>query len=161
MRAASGHALDGVGIRLTRLMMVTALALVAMTVVTTDVAHANSTRILRDANTGRCLDDRPNQALQSRSCDGSGYQLWIAHTWSTGVDEFSSYITGLCVDDSITYNLRAYSCNGQSYQRWRVIWHGAWAELKNLNTGRCLDDSRAHGLRAIACNGTNYQRWHL
>jgi hypothetical protein len=151
----------GLSGRLVRLAVLAALAVVAMTVATTGVAHANTTRILRNANTGRCLDDRPSESMRSASCDGSSYQLWIAETVYSPVDDFSGYVTGLCVDDSLTYGLRAYGCNGQTFQLWRVTWYGAWAELRNVNTGRCMDDSTAHKLRAIACNGTSYQRWHL
>ncbi|MGP2441194.1 RICIN domain-containing protein [Streptomyces sp. JW3] len=106
---------------------------------------------LRNANTGRCIDDSFAYGLRAYPCNGLDFQKWNLN----GGLEWRNVNTGRCIDDSIAYGLRAVPCNGLNFQQW---WYDNGAQ-RNVNTGRCIDDSAAYGLRAYSCNGLNYQQW--
>ncbi len=115
-----------------------------------DAAQVRAGYTLRNANTGRCIDDSYAYGLRAFPCNGLTYQQWYG---SNGA--WKNVNTGRCIDDSTAYGLRAFPCNGLNYQRWWGT-NGHW---RNENTGRCIDDSYAYGLRAFGCNGLDYQRW--
>jgi Ricin-type beta-trefoil lectin domain len=140
--------------------LITAMALTIGSVFSlTGVAHAGSRDVLKNRQTGRCLDDSFGYGLRSIACNGLNYQQWNA-TWGYNW-QFKNVVTGRCIDDSFGYGLRSTACNGLDYQRWIVDSpHGLGDyELMNLVTGRCIDDSFGYGLRPLACNGLDYQVW--
>ncbi|BCJ37009.1 hypothetical protein Athai_45120 [Actinocatenispora thailandica] len=149
------------GGRFLRLTMLAAAALVAMVLVSSQVAHASSIRKIHNEWTGRCVGVAASMTVPfPETCAYGSAQSWVTTTVYTHVDTFKNAMTATCLDDS-SLGLRLVTCNGLNYQEWRVTWYGAWAELRNVHTNRCLDDTSGHGLRAAGCNGGAWQRWQV
>lgn len=120
--------------------------------------------VLKDQNTGRCLDDSFQYGLRSFPCNGLIFQEFVMTPvagpgWHNY--EIRSNQTNRCVDDSPDFGLRAFDCNGMDFQVWFNTQNGNPAPLTNGNTWRCLDDSFDFGLRSFPCNNMDYQYWTM
>ncbi|MEV7004322.1 RICIN domain-containing protein [Streptomyces sp. NPDC093982] len=116
--------------------------------------------VLKNQNTGRCVDDSWAYGLRAFTCNALNYQNFNWYRQSDGTWVIQNQNTGRCIDDSLDYGLRAFGCNYLSYQRWTIIYQSDGTKtLKNQNTGRVIDDSTGYGLRAFGYNGLTYQRF--
>lgn len=136
-------------------------------------ADANQLTILRNWQTGQCLDSNETGAVYEGTCDGRNSQTWFV-LWTHQVDSAGHYIvefednqTGLCLtteNESTSSGggnvlpVFTTSCNNSSGQSW--LWYGdsTVGQYHNLANQACLDNNGS-AVYALTCNGGGYQDW--
>ncbi|WP_050371392.1 RICIN domain-containing protein [Streptomyces acidiscabies] len=147
-----------------------ALSLAMALVSASPASAAIGTNLLRNWETGRCLDSNGNGDVYTLPCQpGNAYQTWTVDLYRhSDYDEvtFRNNATGRCLywaDGSV----RTAPCTssgdwGHNLSIWRAVGSG-WdnVQLTDAGGGSCLDSNRAGNAYMLGCNGGGFQRWRL
>ncbi|MFD4401112.1 RICIN domain-containing protein [Kitasatospora sp. NPDC058478] len=136
--------------------------ILALIVLNSTPASANSTGRLRNWATGRCVDDSLGAGLRPFDCNGLNYQDW-RYTKVAGISyTIRNVNTGRCISES-GGNVFSTGCDGGFSQQWQAyscfengVKGRCW---QNLNSARCLDDSFDFNLRSFDCNNLVWQKF--
>ncbi|MEV7005466.1 ricin-type beta-trefoil lectin domain protein [Streptosporangium sp. NPDC051022] len=142
-----------------RVLIAGALATSALLMATP--AHADDTVILRNWETGLCLDSNHAGEVYAIGCNGGQYQVWNFKNdfWAT-TDIIKDAATGRCLDSNGAGKVYTLPCNGGPYQSWYTSQNpGHVWRLKNKATGLMLDSNRAGAVYTLAANGGGNQNW--
>jgi hypothetical protein len=143
--------------RLGRALLVLA-ALIGATVFVSGPAYsANFDLVLRNWETGLCLDSNDDGAVYTLACNGGNYQNW------NRVPEDPFLIrneqTRLCLESDQDGYVHTRTCHiPYDHQRWSEGF-APQTVLTNVATGWCLDSNHRGNVYTLGCNWAGFQRW--
>ncbi|SHH89993.1 Cytolethal distending toxin A/C domain-containing protein [Streptomyces sp. 3214.6] len=131
------------------------------------------TNILRNWETGRCLDSNWEGQVYTNPCDqGNDYQTWtVVYKGHSAFDEVQivNKATQRCLysNDNPALVLATVPCEGVpagqtpgAGQLWGADGSG-WDNVQLKRAWWCLDSNRGGSAYVQGCNGGNYQHWKL
>ncbi|GAA3136272.1 RICIN domain-containing protein [Streptosporangium carneum] len=138
-----------------------ASVLVTSAVLAAAPAHADDTVILRNWETGLCLDSNHAGDVYAIGCNGGQYQVWNFKFYpGPWADTIRDAATGRCLDSNGAGKVYTLPCNGGENQLWYTRQNpGHRWTLQNEATGMMLDSNRAGKVYTLSANGGNNQNW--
>ncbi|MDX2678969.1 RICIN domain-containing protein [Streptomyces sp. NY05-11A] len=131
------------------------------------------TNILRNWETGRCLDSNWDGQVYTNPCDqGNDYQTWtVVYKSHSAYDnvQIVNKATQRCLytNDYPALVLATVPCEGVPAgqtpgkgQLWAAVGSG-WDNVQLVGAEGCLDSNRGGSAYVQGCNGGNYQHWKL
>ncbi|MFI9392660.1 RICIN domain-containing protein [Streptomyces bauhiniae] len=118
----------------------------------------DSTVLLKESFTQKCLDSSGSGSVYTGNCDASnGYQQWQWIPRGTGKVMLRDVATDRCLDsggESVYTN----GCSvNNTHMQWLYKEHSSGdLELKNVATGRCLLANIDQEVKTVECSDLNY-----
>jgi hypothetical protein len=143
-----------IGFLLAGLLATTALVSIPVTPASASIYYV----VIKNLQTGRCLDSNYNGNVYTLRCNGGNYQNWIVATYDYTIRDAQ---TGRCLDSNYNGNVYTLRCNGGNYQKWypEGTIEAAYTWMRDGATGRELDSNYGGSVYTLPRNTGNYQKW--
>jgi hypothetical protein len=150
-----------------RTLLILSALVTAATLTPTAANAAADTTIIRNWETGLCLDSNAAGNVYTGPCNGGPYQSWkmtillVAPNSSDDVTAvLTNVATGRCLDSNFGGSIYTSPCQlPNDWQHWLWWGDGNVTQFADHHTRLFLDSNRAGNAYTLASNLGGYQNW--